>query len=121
MQSIFQCSFMFIRLFISEVFHRCIDLEIYCNNYPMFKIIGVEPHINCFSTLSAANLPVKIAIGSPEGLNDHCPAWKTSGTGVNIDLATFESLFSTGIKLLVNAHPVIAPSNFLSSFPGLKV
>ena len=59
--------------------------------------------------MSAANLPVIRETGNPDGLNVHCPAWYTSGSGVLIDLAILARRFSTGIGQLVYDHPVIAP------------
>lgn len=56
------------------------------------------------SILSAANLPVKIQTGSPEGLNVHCPAWYTSGIGVKTDLLIFCSRVSEGSLLSASAR-----------------
>jgi hypothetical protein len=61
-------------------------------------------------TLSDAILPVRIEIGKPDGLNVHWPAWTIPGIGVRIELRILGSLFSAGMESLVNAHPVMAPS-----------
>jgi hypothetical protein len=76
-----------------------------------------------FRAASAASLPVIMETGSPEGLKTHCPAWNTSGIAVSTDREILDKPVSTGISLLSNPQPVIAPSELpclLKSVSGVE-
>jgi len=59
-----------------------------------------KSHFDFFSSLStrsAASLPVKMEIGSPDGLYVHWPAWTTLGIGVRVELKILGNLLSAGM------------------------